>query len=107
MSMRRKRRFFVVFSKIPSKLYEGGGINKCLLLSGIKGEIYLVLINKDEATAIRERFHDVCITRTSIQNSKRHRYYVTEDRRVMRFLDDMRRENVLEIHRPPRKKRGV
>lgn len=58
----------------------------------------MIMINKAESEAIRERFPSVHIVRTMRQDSNRHRYYCTEDRRVMRFLDRFRNRNVLEKH---------
>lgn len=50
----------------------------------------MILINKEEAEAIRVRFPDAHIVRTVKNKSKRHRYYCEESRRVIRFIDVFR-----------------
>lgn len=50
----------------------------------------MVLINKEESIAIREKYPEVCIARTCKQKSKRHRYYVEEAKRVLKFLRFLR-----------------
>ena len=50
----------------------------------------MVAINKAEKEAIIERFPNAHIVRTMKQRSKRHRYYVEENKYVMRFLYKMR-----------------
>lgn len=50
----------------------------------------MVLIDKAEALAIRERFPNVHIVRTMKQKSKRHKYYCEENTRAMRLLHEMR-----------------
>lgn len=42
----------------------------------LKGVKILILINKEEAMAIREALPDVAIRRTMRQKTRRHRYYV-------------------------------
>lgn len=49
--------------------------------------IELILITKDEAMLVREKCPWVSITRTCIQKSKRHRYYMTEDFSAMKLLN--------------------
>lgn len=55
----------------------------------------MVLISKAEKEAIRERFPKVNIVRTMRQKSKRHRYYCEESPQVMRYLNELRRKDVL------------
>lgn len=50
----------------------------------------MIAINKAEKEAIRERFPYVHIVRTMKKKSKRHHYYVEENRSVMRFLNQLR-----------------
>ena len=52
----------------------------------------MIAITKDEAKALRERFKDVHIVRTCKQKSKRHHYFVVEDRGVGSFIKRMRGE---------------
>lgn len=51
----------------------------------------MILISKDEAMALRDRFPDTNIVRTMRQRSKRHRYYCEESKNIMRFLNALRR----------------
>lgn len=72
----------------------------------MKGLIYLmVLISKEERKAIGEKFPKAGVVRTMRQKSKRGRYYCEESREVMKFLNNLRRANVIEEY-PPRKKRN-
>lgn len=50
----------------------------------------MIAINKAETEAIRERFPNVHIVRTMKKKSKRHHYYVEENRSVVRFLNQIR-----------------
>ncbi len=50
----------------------------------------MIAINKAEKEAIRERFPNVHIVRTMKKKSKRHHYYVEENRNVVRFLNQIR-----------------
>ncbi len=50
----------------------------------------MIAINKAEKEAIRERFPYVHIVRTMKKKSKRHHYFVEENRGVMRFLNQIR-----------------
>lgn len=52
----------------------------------------MILINKDEAAALRERYPGVHIVRTMKQKSKRGRYYCEETPKVMRFISEIRGE---------------
>lgn len=55
----------------------------------------MVLISKAEKEAIQERFPKANIVRTMRQKSKRHRYYCEEAPQVMRYLNELRRKDVL------------
>ena len=50
----------------------------------------MVAISAEEKKVISERYPNVHIVRTMKHDSKRHRYYCTEDRRVMSLLAVMR-----------------
>lgn len=56
----------------------------------------MILISKDEAKIIRQKYPNVAITRTMKQHSKRGRYYMTEDTRAMKEIEKMRKEGVIE-----------
>lgn len=61
----------------------------------------MVLINKDEKEAIRNKFPQVGVVRTMRQKSKRHRYYCEEAPKVMRYLSELRNRGVVERHFAP------
>ena len=63
----------------------------------------MVLINKDEKDAIREKFPKVNIVRTMKQRSARHRYYCEEAPQVMRYLDQLRGKGSRNAVRAKRK----
>lgn len=48
----------------------------------------MILINKAEAEKIRERYPLVKMTRTCIQKSNRHRYYLPENDKYLRLIRD-------------------
>lgn len=50
----------------------------------------MILVNKQEAFAIREKFPEIQLVRTMRQKSKRGRYYVEEASRVVRFVNKLR-----------------
>ena len=50
----------------------------------------MILITAQEKEAICEKFPRVHIVRTMKQRSGRHRYYMVEDSRAMRVLNEMR-----------------
>lgn len=50
----------------------------------------LVLINEEEKRVIAEQLPHVHICRTVRQKSKRHRYYMEEDRNAMKLLRRLR-----------------
>lgn len=52
----------------------------------------MVEITQTEKKAIKERYPDVHIVRTMKQDSKRHHYYMTEDRKPMELLRKLRAE---------------
>ncbi len=63
----------------------------------------MVLINKAEKEAIREKFPNVGITRTMKQRSARHRYYCEEAPAVMRYLNQLRGKETHHAARAPRR----
>lgn len=50
----------------------------------------MIAITADEKKIIHEQYPDVHITRTMRQDSKRHHYYMTEDRQPMKLLQKLR-----------------
>ena len=50
----------------------------------------MIAINKAEKDAIVERFPNVHIVRTMKQDSRRHHYFCTEDKKVMQYLRRLR-----------------
>lgn len=50
----------------------------------------MVAINKAEKEAVIERFPNAHIIRTMKHRSKRHHYYVEENRSIIRFLNQLR-----------------
>lgn len=54
----------------------------------------MIAITLEEKNAIRERYPNVHIVRTVKGDSKRHHYYCTEERGVMRYLRVLRDCNV-------------
>ena len=63
----------------------------------------MVAINAAEKQAISMRFPDVGIVRTMKQDSKRHHYYMVEDRAAMAVLRRLRGQN---SPKPRRRKRA-
>ena len=55
-------------------------------------------INKEEKDAILKRFKGAGITRTMVNDSKRHHYYVVEDKKILQFLSNYRKRNLIESH---------
>ena len=49
---------------------------------------FLILINKDECTKIRNEYPNAYIVRTCKQKSKRHRYYCPEITSYLRLITD-------------------
>lgn len=50
----------------------------------------MISITKDEKDAITKRFSKAHIVRTMVSHSKRHHYYCTEERPVIRYLTQFR-----------------
>lgn len=57
----------------------------------LKGCSFLIAINEREKKAIAERLPGVHIRRTVKRKSKRHQYYMEEDREAMRILRSLRK----------------
>lgn len=51
----------------------------------------MIGITKDEKQAVSKRCPNVYIARTMKHDSKRHHYYMTEDRAAMRVLRELRK----------------
>lgn len=58
----------------------------------------MIAINKAEKEAVVSRFPDAHIVRTMVNDSRRHRYYCVEDRKILQFLNRFRKKNVIEVH---------
>lgn len=57
----------------------------------------MVLVNKDEAFYVRQHCSDdFTITRTMIQKSKRHKYWMPETQYALDLLSKFRNEKVTE-----------
>lgn len=50
----------------------------------------MIAITADEKKIIHEQYPDVHIVRTMRQDSKRHHYYMTEDKKPMKLLKKLR-----------------
>lgn len=50
----------------------------------------MIAITAEEKKAIHKKYPDVHIVRTMKQDSKRHHYYMTEDRKPMALLRKLR-----------------
>lgn len=57
----------------------------------------MILVNKEEAMAIRERFPDTSVYRTCKQKSRRHRYYAAEELGILKLVARMRKTTVKEL----------
>ncbi len=55
----------------------------------------MILVNKEEAKAIREKYPYVALKRTCKQKTKRGRYYCEERADVMNFLYYFRKRGVV------------
>lgn len=64
----------------------------------------MVPVTKTEKEEILKKYPHVFITRTMKQDSKRGHYYCEEEKNVMRYLREIRNRNVIEDHRPARKR---
>lgn len=67
--------------------------------------IDIVPINKEEKALLSKKFPKMTFVRTMKQDSKRGHYYCTEERNVMRYLNEIRRQSIVEEH-PAKNKRG-
>lgn len=52
----------------------------------------MIAITADEKKIIREKYPEVHIVRTMKQDSKRHHYYMTEDKKPMKLLRELRKD---------------
>lgn len=59
----------------------------------------MISITAEEKKIIREQFPDVHIARTMKQDSRRHHYYMTEDRGPMRLLRKIRERGQVEVRK--------
>lgn len=50
----------------------------------------MIAITAEEKKIIHEQYPDVHIVRTMKQDSKRHHYYMTEDKKPMKLLSKLR-----------------
>lgn len=50
----------------------------------------MIIVSKEEAREIRERFPFAAICRTVKQKNKRHRYFASEEKEVLGFIDKYR-----------------
>lgn len=48
----------------------------------------MILITKPEAEKVRKAYPEVFITRTCVQKSKRHHYYLPEAEKYLRLIAD-------------------
>lgn len=55
----------------------------------------MIAITTTEKELIREKFPNVHIVRTMKGDSKRHHYYMTEERNAMKFLRSLRKRSVV------------
>lgn len=53
----------------------------------------MIMVNKEEANAIRKEHPDLKVTRTMRQHSSRHRYYAPETDGVKKTLSRMRNQS--------------
>ena len=60
----------------------------------------MIAITLSEKEAIRKRFPNVHIARTMKQDSRRHHYYMVEDRGPMRYLRELRGYEESESNKP-------
>ena len=58
----------------------------------------LITINKEEARLVREKFPNAHIMRTKKQKSKRGHYYCEENRKIINFINNIRKKNVVESY---------
>lgn len=55
----------------------------------------MVAITLDEKKLISEKFPNVYIVRTMKRASKRHKYYMVENRAAMKYLHSLRNDKVV------------
>ena len=58
----------------------------------------MITINKEEARLVREKFPNIHIMRTMKQKSNRGHYYCEENRRVINYINNIRKKNVIESY---------
>ena len=58
----------------------------------------LILVTKEESYLLRRLYPDISIYRTLKQRSNRGKYYAEETQRVMSFIREERKRNVVEHH---------
>lgn len=58
----------------------------------------LITINKEEARLVREKFPNVHIMRTMKRKSKRGHYYCEENRKIINFINNIRKRKVAESY---------
>lgn len=63
----------------------------------------MIAITLSEKNAIREKYPNVHIVRTMKNDSKRHHYYMVEDKAPMRYLNSLRGLDKPRAHRNKRK----
>ncbi len=54
----------------------------------------MIAITAEEKKIIHEQYPDVHIVRTMKQDSKRHHYYMTEDKKPMKLLRKLRESGI-------------
>ena len=57
----------------------------------------MIAITAEEKKIIKEQYPDVHIVRTMKQDSKRHHYYMTEDKKPMKLLRRLRETGCYSI----------
>lgn len=57
-----------------------------------RNDKYLIQITKLESEIIRNKYPNARIIRTCVQKSKRHRYYLPEQKRYLHLLKNINRE---------------
>lgn len=57
----------------------------------------MIIVTKEEKTAIKNKYPEAHIVRTMKQKSKRHRYFCEETNDVMKFLNQFRLERGVQV----------
>lgn len=65
----------------------------------------MIQITKDEACLLRQLYPEYKITRTMVQDSKRHHYYATEAEVVMRAIASTNQEAADKVEQIDRARR--